>query len=79
MGISRHLESPSILADSIASESEWEDECLEGIITPVTFSPPTAAAAIATVTAESIPPPRPTMTCFGQSSRDSHEQTRPVP
>ena len=47
---------PSLWASSRASSREWTEEIAEGSEIPVTFSGPSAAAASAATTAESMPP-----------------------
>ena len=60
---------PRFRASACESETLPSEEYIEGIVTPSTFSAPSARAASAQVTAESIPPERPMTACGMQLLR----------
>jgi hypothetical protein len=51
---------PRLVASASESVIEPSDEISDGMVTPITRSGPSAVAASAQVTAESMPPERPT-------------------
>ena len=54
---------PRFCASARASATEPSDEYRLGMVTPHTASGPRASAAMAAVSAESMPPDRPSTTC----------------
>ena len=55
---------PRFSASFLASDWVWEEEYLEGMETPSTFSLPSASTAMTVVSDESMPPLMPTIACL---------------